>query len=126
LRTIGEVASGRGGSTLPRQFGSYRSVLGGSVTDVFAVLEPGNDSQLPDWRVVNEAATAGLKLAPLIPACFSPTSNTHNIAACSLGCGTSLVEATAREPADAEWLSAGRLGAVGAETPCPRPAWGMG
>ena len=46
---------------------------------------------------------------------FSPASDTHNIAARSLGRGMPLVEATAREPADAECLSAGRLGAVGAE-----------
>ena len=52
---------------------------------------------------------------------FSPASNTHNIAARSLGRGMPLVEATAREPADAECLSAGRLGAVGAEVPAVDP-----
>jgi len=48
---------------------------------------------------------------------FSPTSNTHNIAARSLGRGVPLVEATAREPADAARLPGRRLGAVGAEVP---------
>jgi len=32
-------------TVLPRQFGSCRSAATGSVTEVFAVLEPGNDSQ---------------------------------------------------------------------------------
>ena len=59
--------------------------------------------------------------AALIQRAFSPASNTHNIAARSLGRGMPLVEATAREPADAECLSAGRLGAVGAEVPAVDP-----
>ncbi len=32
-------------TVLPRQFGSCRSAPAGSVTEVFAVLEPCNDSQ---------------------------------------------------------------------------------
>ena len=59
--------------------------------------------------------------AALIPACLLAGSSTHNIAVCSLGRGMPLVEATAREPADAECLSAGRLGAVGAEVPAVDP-----
>jgi hypothetical protein len=59
--------------------------------------------------------------AALIPACFLADFHTHNIAARSLGRGMPLVEATAREPADAECLSAGRLGAVGAEVPAVDP-----
>ena len=45
--------------------------------------------------------------AALIEHAFSPTSNALNIAARSLGRGMPLVEATAREPADEECLSAG-------------------
>jgi hypothetical protein len=59
--------------------------------------------------------------AALIPACFLADFHTHNIAARSLGRGMPLVEATAREPADAECLSAGRLGAAGAEVPAVDP-----
>jgi hypothetical protein len=60
---------------------------------------------------------------------FSPASNTHNIAARSLGRGMPPVEPRPGNlPVDAACLSGRRLGAVGAEVPAadlidPRQAW---
>ncbi len=142
-------------TVLPRQFGSCRSAATGSVTEVFAVLEPGSDSQRllqlvevrigpPDGELPVDGGGSLARdqdppASPERPAgstccqrgghsgsearCACPSMlsrrlpNTHNIAARSLGRGVPLVEATAREPADAARLPGRRLGAVGAEVP---------
>jgi hypothetical protein len=69
-------------------------------------------------RVVNEAPQRIGSSLRLSQHAFSPTSNTHNIAARSLGRGMPPVEPRpGMLPVDAARLSSRRLGAVGAEVP---------